>query len=264
MKNISQLLLTLFMTVSGPTYAASNVVTVNGVGISQNVFNQTVQDAIKNGAKDTPELREAIKSQMITDELLYQEAQKQRLDRNPDVVRTVEAAKRQLMVEFYIAKFVKPQPVTDSAVKEEYENYKARQGSQEYRLRAIRTAAETAAQNALKQIKSGQDFTVVAQKVSGGSNATWISFKTPAQEGKTNGLPLPLAQAVEKMRQGEVSPVIYAENSWWIIKLEESRPTKVLPFDEIKQEIRQLLTARASDAAVSAKLNALAKQAKIQ
>lgn len=264
MKNISHLLLTLLMTASAITYAASNVVTVNGIGISQNLFNQTVQDAIKSGAKDTPEFREEIKSEMIADELLFQEAQKQRLDRNPDVIRIVETTKRQAMVEFYIAKFIKPQPITDSAVKEEYENYKARQGDQEYRLRVIRTSSESAAQSALKQIKSGQDFATVAQKVSGASNANWISFKTPAQEGKTNGLPLPLAQTVEKMRTGELSSVIYTDGSWWIIKLEESRATKVPSFDELKQEIRQLLTARASDAAVNAKLNALARQAKIQ
>lgn len=270
MKNINRLLLTLLMTTSTIAFAAGNIATVNGVGISQNIFNQEVQRAVKSGAKDSPELREAIKNQMIADELVYQEAQKQKLDKNPDVVRIVEISKRQAMMDLYLAKSIKPQPITDSAVKEEYDNYKSRLGSQEYHLRLIHTSSEAAAQTALKQIKSGQDFAVVAQKTSIGPNAQqggligWISFKTPAQEGKTNGLPLSVAQAVEKMRTGEASSIINANGVWWIVKLEETRSTKVLSFDELKQEIRQALNARAFDTALAAKLNALYKQAKIQ
>lgn len=270
MKNINRLLLTLFITASATTFASNNVATVNGVGIPQNTFNMEIQRAVKSGAKDTPQLREAIKRQMIANELLYQEAQKQKLDKTPEVIRTVESVKRQAMVELYVNKSIKAQPVSEAAVKEEYDNFKARLGTQEYRIRLIQANTEAAAQTALKQIKSGQDFAQVAQKSSMSPNAqqggavNWLSFKTPAEEGKTNGLPLPLAQAIEKMKAGEVSAIIHAAGSWWIVKLEESRPTKVLKFDELKDEIRQALTARAMDAALNAKLDALSKQAKIQ
>jgi parvulin-like peptidyl-prolyl isomerase len=270
MKNINRLLLTLLVTASATTFAASNVATVNGVGIPQNTFNMEVQRAIKSGAKDTPQLHEAIKRQMIANELIYQEAQKQKLDKAPEVIRATENVKRQAMVDLYIAKSVKPQPVTEAAVKEEYDNFKARLGAQEYRIRLIQTASEANAQAALKQIKSGQDFAQVAQKTSVNPSAqqggaiSWISFKTPAEEGKTNGLPLPIAQAIEKMKAGDVSPVISTNGSWWIVKLDEARPTKVPPFDELKTEIRNALNARAIDAALNAKLETLYKQAKIQ
>lgn len=269
MKNINRLLLTLLITASATTFAASNVVTVNGVGIAQNTFNIAVQSVLKSGAKDTPQLREAIKRQMIANELLYQEAQKQKLDKAPEVIRATEEAKRQAMVELYIAKSVKPQQVTDAAVKEEYDNFTSRQGTQEYRIRLIQTASEANAQAALKQVKSGQDFAQVAQNLSidpsaqQGGAVNWIRFKTPAQAGNTNNLPLPIAQAIEKMKGGDVSPVIHAENIWWIIKLEESRAAKVPKFEELKDEIRNALNVRAGNAALNAKLDALYKQAQI-
>ena len=270
MKKINRLLLTLLLTANATTFAANNVATVNGVGISQDAFNMEVQRAIKSGAKDTAELHEAIKRQMIANELLYQEAQKQKLDKDPEVTRTLENVKRQAMVNLYITNYVNPQPVTEAAVKEEYENFKSRLGTKEYRIRLIQTESKANAQDALKQVKNGQDFSQVAQKASvnpsaqQGGAVNWISFKTPAQERKTNRLPFPIAQAIEKMKAGEVSPVINTNNSWWIVKLEEVRPTKVPPFDELKKEIRNALTARAIDTALNAKLESLSKQAKIQ
>jgi parvulin-like peptidyl-prolyl isomerase len=270
MKNIHRLLLTLVVSVSATTFAANNVITVNGVGIPQSTFDMEKQRAIKSGAKDTPQLHEAIKRQMIANELIYQEAQKQKLDKAPEVLRAVDNVKRQAMVDLYIAKSVKPQPITEAAVKEEYEQFKGRLGAQEYRIRIIQTASEANAQAALKHIKNGQDFAAVAQKTSvnpsaqQGGEINWFSFKTPAEEGKTNNLPLPIAQAIEKMRSGEVSHIINTHGAWWIVKLDKVRPTKVPPFEEVKTEIRNALTARAIDTALNAKLEALYKQAKIQ
>lgn len=265
MKSINRLLLTLLVATSASAFAASNIASVNGIGIPQNVFNLEVQRAIKSGATDTPELREAIKRQMIANILLFQEAQKQQLDKAPEVVRIVDNTKRQAMIDLYIAKTIKPQPVTDSAVKEEYDSFKSRLGSQEYRLRVIQATSEANAQTALKQIKTGQDFAQVAQKTSvSPSDSTLVSFKTPAQEGNTNGLPLPVAQVIEKMKAGDVSSVISAGGIWWVLKVEAIRPTKTPHFDEIKNEIKQALNARAIDNAIAAKLESLYKQAKIQ
>lgn len=270
MKNINRFLLTLCMTAALTTFANANVASVNGTSISQTAFDQEVQRAIKSGAKDSSQLRDAIKTQMIANELLYQEAQKQKLDKSSEVLRAIDAVKRQAMVDLYITKNIKPQQVTDVAVKDEYENFKARLGAQEYRIRLIQTASESDAQAALKQVKSGQDFAQVAQKTSVNPNAqqggavNWISFKTPVQEGKTNGLPLSIAQAIEKMKAGDVSPIINASGAWWIVKLDESRATKLPKFDELKDEIRNALNARAFDAALNAKLESLYKQSKIQ
>lgn len=270
MKNISRLLLTLLVAISATTFAA-NVATVNGVGISQDQFNQALERATRSGAADSPQLRDALKRQLIVNELLYQEANKQKLGTTPEVTRTVDAVRRQAMVDTYIAKNVKPQPVTDAAVRSEYDNFKARLGPQEYRLRLIQTATEANAQESLRQIKQGQDFAQVAQRTSALPNATqggainWISFKTPVDSNATN-LPIPvaLAQAIEKLKPGEVSPVISSNNAFWIVKLEESRATKVPAFDDVKDEIRNALTARSLDAALGAKIETLSKQAKIQ
>jgi parvulin-like peptidyl-prolyl isomerase len=131
-------------------------------------------------------------------------------------------------------------------------------------------ASDSAAQAALKQMKQGQDFAKIAQHSSinptaqNGGTIGWITFKTPATEGQTNGLPLSLAQSIEKTKVGNVSSIVMVDNTWWIVKVEQIRKTQIQPFATLKEEIRNALNSRAIDAAAITKIKALSKQAKIQ
>ena len=79
-----------------------------------------------------------------------------------------------------------------------------------------------------------------------------MSFKSPPQEGQTSGLPLPIAQAVEKLQKGKVTEPIEIQGKWWLVKLDDVRPVKVPPFEQARQDIYNMLSAQEMERATSA------------
>jgi parvulin-like peptidyl-prolyl isomerase len=90
-----------------------------------------------------------------------------------------------------------------------------------------------------------------------------VSFKTPAKEGQTQGLPLPLAQAVEKMQKGKFSEPLAVADRWWIVKLDDVRNTNVPPFEQTKANITRMLQQREVERVTNELAAKLAKDAKI-
>jgi EpsD family peptidyl-prolyl cis-trans isomerase len=245
------------------------IATVNGVPIPQSLLDQALKQALAQGNSDSPQLREAVKSQLIARELFLQEAAKQKLDKDPKVVAAVEEAKRNAMVQRYLQTQVQLKQVTEEDVKAQYEKVKAGVGAKEYQLRAIMLNSEPRAKEVREQAVKGKDFAELARQWSLAPSATrggelgWVSFKSPAKEGETQGLPLPLAQAVEKLQKGKISEPVAMQNTWWIVKLEDTRPTKVPTFEEAKPQIYRMLQAQEAQRATNELVSKLSKTATI-
>lgn len=249
--------------------ASKPVATVNGVPISQSMFDQALQRALNQGGVDTPELRAAVKSQLIARELFAQEAKKRKLDRDPAVAAAVEEARTNAMVTRYLNEAIKPKPITDEDVRAQYERIRSTLGPEEYKLRLIVTREKARADEALAAARLGRPFAALAQQYSiapsarRGGELDWISFKSPATEGQTNGLPLAVAQAVEKMKQGDVSEALSFNQQWLIVRLEEKRPTVVPTFEQARPALHNMLAARELERATTELVSALVKGAKI-
>jgi parvulin-like peptidyl-prolyl isomerase len=243
--------------------------TVNGVAISQSMYEQTVRQAIAAGNPDSPQLREMVKSQLIARELFLQEAAKQKLDKDPQVLAAVEEAKKNAMLQRYLQTQVQLKPVTDEDVKAHYDKVKAQMGTREFQLRAIMLNSEQRAKEVRDQAAKGKDFAELARQWSLAPSATrggdlgWVSFKTPAKEGATQGLPLPLAQAVEKLQKGKSSEPVQVQNGWWIVKLEDVRPTKMPTLEEAKAQIQRMLQTQQVERATGELATRLSKSATI-
>ena len=63
---------------------------VNGVSIPQSRVDMRVKIATSQGQPDTPELRKAIRDDLISLEVLSQEAKKKGLDKDPEVIQQTE------------------------------------------------------------------------------------------------------------------------------------------------------------------------------
>ncbi len=243
--------------------------TVNGVPIKPALFQQMLQQALAQGRADSPQLREAIASQLIARELFVQAAAKQGLDKDPEVLAIAEEAKRTAMVQRYMRQTVKPNPVTEEQVKARYEKMKAGMGAREYKLRVMLLPNDVRAKELRAELVKGKDFAELARQWSldpsanRGGELQWVSFKSPPQEGQTSGLPLPLAQAVEKLQKGKVAEPIEIQGKWWLIRLDDVRPTKVPSFDEARQDIYNLLTAQELERATMAVVQQLSQGATI-
>lgn len=262
---IAALLLGL-QAVYGATAAAA--ASVNGVTISDVDITAATRSA---GMPDTPSAREAIKQQLIARELFRQEASKDKaLESRADVQAQLRDARNQILMQAWLKDHIKPEPVTEAQVRARYDAIVATLGEREYKARVIEVADDAAANAALARIKAGEDFARVAQAVSlspsrsSGGALEWISFKVPAQDGHTQSLPLPLAQAVSSLPAGAVSPAPIAWNERrYLVKVDAVRATQVPAYDVARPGIQQALQAQALEKATIAMVTQLLLKAKI-
>ncbi|WP_193102980.1 peptidyl-prolyl cis-trans isomerase [Burkholderia sp. Z1] len=259
-------------TASAQTAAASQpantVATVNGTAITQAEVDAVLQASRQ---PDTPQVRQAIKNQLITRVLIQQAAEKANYGSKPEVQAAMQVAKANAETQLYLRDNVKPDPVTDAQVKSRYDEIVASLGKDEYKPRLIVVRDAATAATVLSELKAGKSFEGLARQYSiapsrgAGGELPWTSFKTPATEGKTSGLPVAIAQALETLPVGAVTPSsIPIDGARAIVKLDAKRPTQVPSFPQAQATIRQQLEALALEKASAQFVGGLLKNATIQ
>ncbi|WP_199544591.1 peptidylprolyl isomerase [Paraburkholderia kururiensis] len=220
---------------------------------------------------DTPQLRQALKQQLIARELFRQNAEKAGYGSKPEVQQAIEAAKTNAETQLYLKDSIHAAPVTDEQVKARYDEIVASLGKEEYKPRVIAAPDAMTAATVLSELKAGKPFDVLAQQYSvapsktNGGELPWVSFKTPLTEGQTQGLPLSVAQAITQLPVGGVTPdSIPAGNVRLIVKLDAKRPTQIPAFEAVKETIRQQLQALALEKAAADFTAGLLKGATVQ
>ncbi|KVW72264.1 peptidyl-prolyl cis-trans isomerase [Burkholderia ubonensis] len=247
---------------------AGTVATVNGTAITQ-----TEVDAVLRASRqpDTPQVRQAIKNQLITRVLIQQAAEKANYGSKPEVQTAMQVAKANAETQLYLKDNVKPSPVTDAQIKARYDEIVASLGKDEYKPRLIVVKDVATAATVLSELKAGKPFDGLARQYSiapsrdAGGELPWVSFKTPATEGKTSGLPVAIAQVLEKLPVGAVArESVPVDGARAIVKLDAKRPTQVPAFNQAQATIRQQLEALALEKASAQFVGGLLKNATIQ
>jgi EpsD family peptidyl-prolyl cis-trans isomerase len=254
---------------AAPPAAVKPLATVNGVAIKRATFDHALKQALAQGNPDSPQLRQALASQLIARELFAQEAARQGLDKDPEVIEIVEETRRSALAQRYLREQIRLNPVTEEQIRAYYDQVKSGHGSKEYKLRVLMLPSEQRAKELRDQLAKGKDFAELAQQwslapsASRGGELDWVSFKTPAREGETQGLPLPIAQTLEKMQKGRVSEPIQVKDRWWLVKLEDTRAARVPSYEDAKPGIQRMLNAREIERATGELAAKLAKSATI-
>ncbi|MFL9998758.1 peptidyl-prolyl cis-trans isomerase [Paraburkholderia sediminicola] len=247
---------------------AGTLATVNGESISQSQLEDALQASHQ---RDTPEFRQTLNRDLIARVLLRQNAEKAQYNTKPEVLAAASAAKANAAAQLYVKDNLHPEPVTDAQVKARYDAIVASLGKEEYKSRVITVADDATAGNVLAKLKSGcafeglaREYSVAPSKAAGGE-LPLVSFRTPPTEGKAQGLPLVVAQAMTQLPAGAVTPsAIAVGNERVIVRLDEKRPTQVPAFDRAKDTIRQQLQALALEKASVRFTASLLKDATIQ
>jgi len=248
--------------------ATGTVATVNGTAITQ-----AEVDAVLRATKqpDTPRARLAIRNQLIAHVVIQQAAEKANYGNKPEVQAAMQIAKANAETQLYLRDNIKPEPVTDAQVKSRYDEIVASLGKDEYKPRVIAVRDAATAATVVSELKSGKSFGALARQYSiapsrdAGGELPWVSFKAPATEGKTSGLPVGIAQALEKLPVGAVTPESVAvDGARAIVKLDAKRPTQVPSFNQAQATIRGQLEALALEKASAQIVGGLLKNATIQ
>ena len=124
MKFTQTLIAIAILSLAPTAFAAETVATVNGKAIKQSVYDYIAKDATARGQKVDAPVKDAIINKLVDSELVYQEAQKLGLDKQPDYVAREELSRRELLTSNFVQDFVKKNPITDEETKPDKEQYK--------------------------------------------------------------------------------------------------------------------------------------------
>jgi len=236
--------------VFNPAYAEDkSAAMVNGVSIPQSRVDAAVKAEVTQGQADTPELRKNIRENLIKRELMLQEVAKLKLDKSPEVIQDMDMARQSVLINAYLADYMKKNPITDEALKQEYETFKAKVGDKEYSVRHILVETEDQAKAIIVQLGKKAKFDkLAAQSKDTGSGAKggslgWVvpSYFVP-----------PFAQALQTLKKGEYTKTpVQTQFGWHVIRLDDERPLKVPAFDEVKPQFQQRLQQQAIQKAIA-------------
>lgn len=217
---------------------------VNGVSIPQARIDMRVKDAVAQGQADTPDLRKAVREQMINIEVLSQAAKKDGLDKTPDVVEQTQLAKDSVLVSAYVQNYAKSHPITDDQLKQEYDKLKARLGDKEYKVSHILVGTEAEAKAIIAELGKKGNFAKIAKEKSKDAGSAphggELGWAVPS-----NYVP-PFADAMIALKKGSYTKQpVQTQFGWHVIKMDDIRPLKVPTFEEVKPQIQQRLQQEA-------------------
>ena len=254
----ARLLLAMTAMVALPSFA-QNVATVNGKPIPAAKVDQVVKQVVAQGkATDSPQLREAIKKDLIGREVLIQEADKQGVGTRPDVKNAIDNARQSIIINAMLADYIKKNPVKDADIKAEYDKYKAQMGDKEYHARHILVGTEDEAKQIIAKLKGGAKFEDLAKQskdpgsAANGGDLDWASPASFVPE---------FSKAMTSLQKGQITETpVKTQYGYHVIKLEDVRAAKIPPLEEVKQQVAESLQQRK----LAAFREELMKKAKIQ
>ena len=222
-----------------PASAEEPVAVVNGVAIPHARLEMRIKAASSQGQPDNPELRKTAREELISVELMAQEAVKKGLDKQPDTMTKLDLAKQSVLVGAFVQDHYATHPINDEALQQEYETLKLATGSREYKARHILVKDEAQAKSIVAQMKKGAKFNKLASKHS----------QDPGSKDKGGELDWSMpgnfvpqfSNAMVSLKKGEVSDPVKSDFGWHIIKLDDVRDFNFPPLQEVKPELTQRL-----------------------
>jgi peptidyl-prolyl cis-trans isomerase C len=230
--------------------SGSSLAKVNGVAIPQSRLEFIVKARTLQGQPDSPETRKTLRDDLITEEVIAQEALKKGLDKDPDFVTQLEMARQTALVRAYQVDYIKSHPVNDDELRKEYEAVKAQMGDKEYKAHHVLVGSEAEAKDIIAKIKKGAKLEKIAQEKS-------LDTGSKAKGGELEWSPAasyvqPFGEALTKLTKGQLTEQpVHTNFGYHVIRLDDVRPLKVPPFEEIKQNLAQRVLQRQFASAVN-------------
>lgn len=218
--------------------AADNAATVNGKAIPASRVDVVVRQVSKQGQSDSPQLRAAIKEDLISKELFAQEVERRGLSKSDEYQLELQAAKDRINVLALVQDMEKKSPTKDEEIKAEYEKMKVVFGNKEYHVRQILVDSEELAKSLIEQLKKGAKFEELAKQskdASLASNGGDIGWVVPAKISIKE-----LGESVVKLEKGKFTEIpVKTPFGFHLVKLEDTRPLKFPSLDEAKPQLLQ-------------------------
>jgi peptidyl-prolyl cis-trans isomerase C len=208
-------------------------------------FDFMLKQRTSQGQPDTPELRNAVRDELNTRELLMREAKKQGMDKNPTIKTEMDLTSQTVLVRAFMADYLKAHPVPDDQLKKEYDQIKAQIGDKEYKVRHILVEKEDEAKDIIASLQKGEKFEKLAERskdTGSKANGGDLDWNAPANFVK------PFADAMVATPKGKFTTTpVQTQFGWHVIEVDDIRDAKVPSFDEVKPQLTQRLQGQIVD-----------------
>ncbi len=217
------------------------VATVNGTAISKNRIDMLLSQGAGQGRPDTPEARLAIIDQLAMQMVIAEEAAKKGMDKLPEVTERLEMVRQSVLANTYVQDFMKTHPVTDEALKAEYDRIKATVTGKEYKARHILVEKEAEAKDIIaklqKDVGAFGKLALEKSKDPGsktrGGDLGWFDPSRMVPE---------FGAAVSKLEKGKFTlEPVKSQFGYHVILLDDSKPVEAPPFEQVKPNLTQQL-----------------------
>ncbi|WP_179403969.1 peptidylprolyl isomerase [Burkholderia guangdongensis] len=224
--------------VAAPAFA-QNIAVVNGTAIPKSRADAMVAQMVQQGQPDSPALEKGVREELISREILMQDALQRGIANRPDVKAQIAIADQTIVLRALVEDFVKRNQPSDAEVKAKYDEIvKSVPPGSQVHLHHILVPDEQQAKDLIAKIKAGAKFEDLAKQYSKDSGS--------AQNGGDLGWADPssfvpeFAAAAEKLQKGQMTDTpVQTQYGWHVIRFDDSRAVPPPAFDKVKGQLAQ-------------------------
>ncbi len=240
--------------------AATQVaVKVNADEISVHQLNALLAKAEGVNAENAARAKREILDKLVDQQLAVQQAIEKRLDRNPNIMQAIEAAKAEVLARAYLEQIAGalPKPTVDEARTFYAEHPELFAQRRVFNLQEIMMPAS--AREEVKQLV-GQSKTM--QDIANGLKAKNIRFGANAGVRTAEQIPLDLLPKYSTLKEGQIAVIEAAQTTHVVLLL----AAQIQPIDEAAAipRIQQYLANQRNAETIGKELKQLREKAKIE
>jgi peptidyl-prolyl cis-trans isomerase C len=211
--------------------ASPPVAIVDGTPISRDAFDDYLKGLLRGKpiTDVTAEEKNQVLDQMINMQLIAAQAEKDGMDKDPEVATRIALLRTQILADAAAQKYVKANEPTDAELQAAYD---AATDKTEYHASHILVPTKEKAEQLIKKLKGGAKFEDLAKTEStdnSKANGGDLGWFTTAKMVK------PFGDAVKGLKKGDfTAEPVQTQYGWHIIKLQDTRDA---PLDQMKPQL---------------------------
>jgi peptidyl-prolyl cis-trans isomerase C len=248
---------------SAPVLAGPVLASVNGDKLTAPELDSLSPEGFEVTRENLPKILD----KWISNTLMYQEALRRGVEKEPQVQAHLKRLERDYLVNHLLDRLTTNVKVGRDQVMQYFNQHKE-EFSYEVKIVRIVLPDSLMAAQTLAEIKSGADFTKLARERSqdvaleAGQESRY--FARSVGDPRMGGDPA-VAEAIFALAPGQISEVIASQEGYQIIKLVDKKKVKAdATLSETQDEIDAILSYRRSQALVDSVLTSLREKAKIE
>ena len=217
--------------------AAQNIAVVNGKPISRARADAFVNELVKQGQQDSPQLQALVRQELVDREILVQEAERRGLPAKADVKFQLDNVRQQVLINALVQDQLTKSGVSDADVKAEYDRLTKGDSGKEYRARHILVEKEDEAKFIIDKLKKGGKFEELAKQskdpgsASKGGDLDWANAQSFVE---------PFSKAMMALEKGKFTETpVQTQFGWHVIRLDDTRAAKPPEFDQVKDQLAE-------------------------